>query len=452
MDSNYINEINNIILEKDKDKILQFHPYEIGKALINASTDHKQLMFELMSPEEFSDIFSYLELEDKLLLMDDMRPRYIVEVIQELDIDEAVDVMLELPEEERAGYLKLMSKEHQDRIRSLFAYKEDSAGSIMTTDYIEVAVQSTVEQAMKILIKDAVLAESINTIFITDKRNTLVGTLSLKELIISRKGQQIKDLMTERVISIQASQDQEDVARIFKDYDLTELPVVDSKHRLIGLITIDDIVDVIDEEAIEDYSKFAGVSDVEFDNRRETVWSSAKKRLPWLLILSVLGFITSTIIAQYEYTLSTLPTIALFMPMILGMAGNTGTQSLAVTVRGLNDKEFSTFSDIKRHLLRELGTGILNGIIIGVIVFFVTGLFLHLTNAPHAFTITQVVSLSLMVSLTVATFSGAIIPILIDSVNIDPAVASGPFVTMLIDILALTVYFSLATILIINTL
>jgi magnesium transporter len=268
--------------------------------------------------------------------------------------------------------------------------------------------------------------------------------MSLREMILARKGQLIKDVMNQRIVSVKTSLDQEDVAEIFKDYDFTSLPVVDHLNRMLGIITIDDIIDVIEEEASEDYSRLAAISDVDIDIDTETVWMSAKKRLPWLLILSVLGFATSTIIAQFEDTITAIPTIALFMPMILGMAGNTGTQSLAVTVRGLNNNEFDSKSDIRKHLLREVGTGLLNGV--------VTYGFLRLTGSSDSLKITEVVSLSILASLTVATLAGALIPIVINSFKIDPAIASGPFVTMIIDILALSVYFTLATILIINTL
>ncbi len=456
MDNLYIQEIIDLLKNSNEkeihQKILEFHPYEVSEALLEMSEQERMKCFLIFEGHDISQIISHLEIDDVLDFFEEMKPRLIVNVIQDLDIDDAVDIMLALPEEERAGYLRLMNKEHQEKIKSLFQYKEDTAGSIMTTEYIEINVDDSVEQGMKKLLEQAIDAETIYTIYITDSKNILVGTLSLREMILARKGQLIKDIMNSRIISVNTSIDQEDVAEIFKDYDFTSLPVVDKLNRMLGIITIDDIVDVIEEEASEDYSRLAGISDVEIDADTETIWMSAKKRLPWLLILSVLGFLTSTIIAQFEDTLTQIPTIALFMPMILGMAGNTGTQSLAVTVRGLNNDEFESKTQIRRHLRREVGTGLLNGLIIGVILFGVTYAFLLLTNTPEAFKITEVVSLSILASLTVSTLSGALIPIIINSFKIDPAVASGPFVTMVVDILALTVYFSLATILIVNTL
>ncbi len=456
MDNLFIQEITDLLRslnEKEiRQKILEYHPYEVSEALLEMNEEERTKFFLVFEGHDISQIIGHLDIEDVLAFFEEMKPRFIVNIIQDLDIDDAVDIMLALPKEERAGYLRLMNKEQQEKIKSLFQYKEDTAGSIMTTEYIEIDINDSVEQAMKKLLEQAIDAETIYTIYITDSKNTLVGTLSLREMILARKGQYVKDIMNSRIISVNTSIDQEDVAEIFKDYDFTSLPVVDHLNRMLGIITIDDIVDVIEEEASEDYSRLAGISDVEIDADTETIWMSAKKRLPWLLILSVLGFLTSTIIAQFEGTLTQIPTIALFMPMILGMAGNTGTQSLAVTVRGLNNDEFESKTQIRKHLIREVGTGLLNGLIIGVILFGVTYAFLQLTNTPEAFKITEVVSLSILASLTVSTLSGALIPIIINSFKIDPAVASGPFVTMVVDILALTVYFSLATTLIVNTL
>jgi magnesium transporter len=451
-----MNEIMNILdtgtNEEIYDKLLNYyHPYEVSEVLLEITEEERYRFYKVFKGKDISEIISYLEIDQVLRLFEEMKPRYIVNIIQELDIDDAVDILEAMPDEERAGYLKLMDTDHRDQIKDLLKYKEDTAGSIMTTAYIEVSVKDTIEKAMKKLIDNAVDAETIDNVYVTDSKNTLVGVVSLREMILARKGQFIKDIMNTRVITVKASLDQEEVADIFKDYDFTTVPVVDRLNRMIGIITVDDIIDVIDEEAVEDYSRLAGISDVEIDIDTETVWMSAKKRLPWLLILSVLSFLTSTVIGTFESTLAVVPTIALFMPMILGMAGNTGTQALAVTIRGLNNGEFETRRDISKHLLREMGTGLLNGVIIGVILFLVTISYLSLMGNEYALIIGQVVSLSIIVSLAVSTLSGALIPIIINSFKIDPAVASGPFVTMIIDILALSVYFTLATILIVNT-
>ncbi len=452
----YVDEIKEIFKIDNKSKmkelIFDYHPYEVSETLLELSLDERKKIYKIFSGSDISNIISFLDIEDALRLFDEMTPRYIVNIIQEFKIDDAVDIVQALPDEERAGYLRLMDETHRNKIKELLKYKDDTAGSIMNTEFIEIHENDTVEKAMKKLIKQAVEVESITTLYVTDDDDFLQGTLSLREMILARKGQIIKNIMNRRLVSVQTSLDQEDVAEIFVDYDFTSLPVVDSLNRMLGIITIDDIVDIIEEEAVEDYSRLAAISDAEIDSDTETVWMSAKKRLPWLLILSILGFLTSTIIAQFEATLAAIPTIALFMPMILGMAGNTGTQSLAVTVRGINNGEFDDRASIKKHLLREVGTGLLNGVLIGIILFVVTYIFLSLMNNPDALKITEVVSLSILASLTFSTLLGALMPIVINSFKIDPAIASGPFVTMINDILALTVYFTLATVLIINTL
>jgi len=458
MDELYISEIIELLTQEidqseKKEKILEYHPYELSEAIWEMNEEQRLMLFQLLDAREISYAIAHLEAEDAVEIFNAMKPKYIVNIIQELDMDDAVDLMLAFPEEERAGYLKLMDPEHRAKIKDFFKYQENTAGSIMTTEYIELNVKDTVETAMRKLINQAVEASTIYTLYVVNDKNVLVGTLSLREMILARKGQLISDIMNQRIISVKTGMDQEEVADIATDYDFTSIPVVDHLDRMLGVITIDDIIDVIEEEAVEDYSRLAAISDVEIDSETETIFMSAKKRLPWLLVLTVLGFLTSTIIAQFEGTLNQVPTIALFMPMILGMAGNTGTQSLAVTIRGLNNGEFDSKTEITRHLIREVGTGFFNGLIIGVILFVVTFGFLHLTgNGNIAFQITQAVSLSILVSLTFATLSGALIPIIINSLKIDPAVASGPFVTMVIDLIGLSVYFFLATILIINTL
>jgi magnesium transporter len=450
----YVKEIVDIIRSESseviRNKLSDYHPRDIATALVEMEQSDRTKFFSVFEGKEIGDVVAYLEHDDVLRFFEDMKPRYIANIIQDLDIDDAVDLMQALPDEERVAYLKLMDQEHRETIKSLLRYPKDTAGSIMTTDYIEIDAEDTVEKAMKKLISQAVEAETISTLYVTDDKNVLVGTMSLREIILARKGQNIKDIMNTRLITVPTSMDQEDVAEIFKNYDFTALPVVDKLGRMLGIITIDDIVDVIEEEASEDYSRLAAVSDVEMDSETETVWDGVKKRLPWLLILSGLGFLTSTIIASFQGTLSAVPAIALFMPMILGMAGNTGTQALAVTVRGLNIDEFQNASAIRKHLAREFGTGLLNGLIIASILFAITLGFLHLTGVENALRISEAVSMAIILSLSVTTFAGALIPIIMNTLKIDPAVASGPFVTVVGDLLATSVYFTLATILLIK--
>ncbi len=450
----FMNEIKAILDSSEskqvkKQQILEYHPYEISEVLQVLSDENRYRLYKIIPTKDMAEIISFVDEEDVLELFEGMKPRYIVDLITELEIDDAVDIMSMFDDKTKAAYLRLMNENHREQIKTLLSYDEDSAGGVMTTEYIVVSVKDTIETAMKKMLKQAGDTENIDTIFVCEAKSTLVGIVSLRELIIARKGEFIKDIMHSKIISVNVHDDQEDAASIFKDYDITSLPVLDHLGRLLGIITVDDIIDVIEEEALEDYSKLAAVSDADIDND-DSIFKSASKRLPWLLVLSVLGFLTSLLISSFEEALEGVPTIALFMPMILGMAGNTGTQSLAVTVRGLNNNEFENKKHITKHLLREIGTGLLNGVLIGIILFFVTYLLLLYLGSSNILEITQVVSLSIVLSLAIATFSGALIPIIINSFNIDPAIASGPFVTMVVDIIALTVYFSLATTLILN--
>ncbi len=456
MENLYIDEIKKAFNLEDeklmKQQILAFHPYEVSETLLELSKEERKRIYKHFTGAEISNIISFLDEEDILKLFDEMTPKYIIGIIQEFDIDDAVEIMQALPDSATPVYLKLMDESHQNKIKEFLKYEDDTAGSIMNTEFIEIQETDTVEIAMKKLIDQAVDAESINILYVIDDDDCLQGTLSLREMILARKGQIIKDIMNTRIISVNTSMDQENVADIFVDYDFTSLPVVDSLNRMLGIITIDDIVDIIEEEASEDYSRLAAISNAEIHADTETVWMSAKKRLPWLLILSLLGFLTSTLIAQYTDVLATIPTIALFMPMILGMGGNSGTQSLAVTVRGLNDGEFDNKKSIIKHLLREAGTGLLNGFLLAIILFGIIFIFLLIMNNIYALKIAKVVSLSIFVGLTVSTLMGALMPIIMNSFKIDPAIASGPFVSVINDLLGIGIYFTLAILLVINTL
>ncbi len=267
MENLYITEIRKILGLEDQKKmkaqIFDYHPYEVSETLLELSLVERKRIYKIFTGSEISNFISFLDEEDILRLFDEMTPKYIISIIQEFEIDDAVEIMQALPDEERAGYLKLMDEDHRSNIKELLKYKDDTAGSIMNTEFIEINENDSVEKAMKKLIDQAIDAESINILYVVDDNDILLGTLSLREMILARKGQIIKNIMNKRIISVKTSMDQEDVADIFKDYDFTSLPVVDSLNRMLGIITIDDIVDIIAEEDVEYYSRLASISDAE---------------------------------------------------------------------------------------------------------------------------------------------------------------------------------------------
>ncbi len=431
------------LLETDfsrfKDEFMDLHPFDQANIIVELEDEKLKQIISVLTPEKVSEFFEYIEKEDSNEILEMMSVKFASKVFEEMAVDDATDIFKSMKPERRKKYLTEMDLNDVEQIRYLMKYQEDTAGSLMTTEYIYVDVEMTVAKAMKQLLSNAREAETIYYIYVVNQKDVLQGVLSLKELILAKKDELIADIMTDEVISVHVLTDQEDVAYMVKDYDLGAIPVVDNRNRLLGIITVDDVLDVLEEEKDEDYAKLAALSDSEFDLQTETVLDSIKSRLPWLLILLVVGGFTSILLAQFEDTLKVEPVLTFFLPLILAMAGNTGTQSLAVTVRALSTNQFEERKDTFVHLLREIKTGFLNGSFVGVLVF----LFVFL--AFNQFYIALVVAASLLVALTVATLSGALIPIIMNYFKIDPAVAAGPFITTINDIIAVTVYLLLAT-------
>src|SRR5699024_1557614 len=332
-------------------------------------------------------------------------------------------------------FLALMDKQDAKEIRGLLNYEEDTAGGIMTTEFVSLTSLMTVREAMRHLKEVAPTSETIYYVFIVDEERKLAGIMSLRELIIADDDEYIGDIMNGRVVSVLVSDDQEEVAQIMRDYDFLALPVLDYQDHLVGIITADDIMDVIDEEAGEDYSRLAGMSDTE--RTRDTAVETAKKRLPWLIGLTFMGMITAAMLSVFEDTLAQVVLLSAFIPLISGMAGNTGTQSLAVAIRGISTGEIKESSKMKLAG-REIGSGFLTGLACGIIIFFVI---LMMYQQPI---LGLIVCLSLVASMTVATLIGTIVPLLMDKAGIDPAIASGPFITTANDIISLLIYFALA--------
>ncbi|QVK20046.1 magnesium transporter [Mycoplasmatota bacterium] len=434
----------NIDLEE---KLLEFHPFDISQAILEIDDSEKRLFFSL-NIELVSEVLANLEPDLFLEYIEDIQPKLVSNIISEMEFDDAVDILQEMDDDDQVVILSLMDSSHREKIKYLMNYKEDTAGAIMTTEYISIPVDCSVKQAMRRVISLAEDAETVNVIYILDK-DKLVGVLSLRELIIARADDIINEIMTTNLITTTTTVDQSIVAEIMMDYDFTVLPVVDKLNRLIGIVTIDDVIDVLDEEAVEDISALAGVTDVDIDHDTETVISSVKKRFPWLVVLLGVGFLTSIIIASFEETINEIPILAMFLPLILNMSGNTGTQALAVTVRGLSTNQFVDKKDVFEHLWREFKTSLLNGLMLTVLVFIMAYVMGRFTgNNDVMFPL--VISVSVFIALVLATLAGAFIPLVINALKIDPAVASGPFITTINDIISLTIYLTLASIFIVG--
>ena len=422
-----------------RDEYLLLHPYDRAVFYEKAGVELRKVMYYFLSPKEMAEIFETSEIEEEEYeeFLQEMEATYAAEMISFMFVDNAVDVLKELDKAQSVSYLTLMDKEAAAQIKELLHYEEYTAGSIMTTEYVTVPQNSTVRSAMNILRVQAPSAETIYYVFVVDEDNVLTGVVSLRDLITSEEDVLIESIMNERVVSVLVSDDQEDVARTTQDYNLLAVPVVDFQQHILGIVTVDDVLDILEEEASDDYSKLAGVSNM--DTFDKNSFSAAKKRVPWLLILLVLGMITANLIDMFTDTISQVALLAAFIPLIAGTAGNSGTQALAVAVRGIATRDIEEESKLKL-LFREAGTGLMTGLICGVfviaLIFFWKG----------ELVIGLLVGAAIFVSIFAATISGSFIPLFMHKMKIDPAVASGPFITTLNDLISILIYLGLATV------
>ena len=357
-------------MKQFRELFLELHIFEQGQFYQSLTDEQRRQMYAYLSPKEIADMFDVIE-EDNIHMTDylsEMRPGYAADMLAEMYTDNAVDLLNTLDKKQTAKYLSIMPHESAREIRELLHYEDDTAGAIMTTEYVSIVANQTVRSAMYVLKNEATAAETIYYIYVVDQANHLVGVISLRDLIINDDDVMIADILSERVISVHVGDDQEDVAQTFRDYDFLALPVTDYDEHLLGIVTVDDIIDVIDDEAASDYSGLAGVNVEEVS---ENPMRSAMSRLPWLITLLFLGMATASLISHYEELVSEASILAVFISLITGTAGNAGTQSLAVAVRRLamtEDKERSFLGTVMGEILTGLITGAITGLTIFAIV------------------------------------------------------------------------------------
>ena len=418
---------------------LDLHEHDQSKFYLELEDEDRQLLYNTITPREAGEFYDVIDIDelDHEENFNSIDARYAARMVAAMQTDNAVDILNLLSKDKVTSLLALMGANERSEIRALLNYGEDTAGGIMTTEFVNVDSSMTVREAMRHLKTAAPDSETIYYVFVVDTSQKLVGIVSLRDLIIADDDEYIEDIMVERVVSVNAGDDQEVVAQLMRDYDFLAIPVLDYQGHLLGIITHDDILDVIDEEANEDYSRLAGLSDTE--STSENALSTAKKRLPWLIGLTFMGMITATMLTNFEDTLQQVAILGAFIPIIGGMAGNSGTQSLAVAVRGISTGEIKETSKIKLAI-REMTSGFITGLVCGLILFTI------ITFIYQQPMLGMIVSVSLLIAMTFATLTGTLVPIFMDKIGIDPAIASGPFITTGNDIISLLVYFSLANI------
>lgn len=426
-------------IETFREYFFSLHPYDQAQFYVEISSNKRQVMYMFLSPEEMAVIFREIELEEEQIdvFLKEMDPTYAADMLSYMYTDDVVDVLNELGTEERESYLELMDDDVVEEINEFLNYDEYTAGGIMTTEYVSVYAHSTVREAMRVLREEAKEAETIYYIFVVNIDKQLVGVMSLRDLIIAEGDCIVSEIMSDRVVSVYANEDQEEAARIMMDYNFLALPVIDENKAMLGIITVDDIMDVIEEEASEDYSKLAGISDS--DDISSSPLNAAKSRLPWLIILLFLGMLTANLMSLFEATLEQVALLSIFIPLISGTSGNSGTQALAVAIRGIATGDVKEQSKVKL-LMREMVTGLIMGlscavVVVAIVYFWKGELIMGL-----------LVGGAILGSIFVATLAGSFIPLLMHRLGIDPAVASGPFITTLNDVTSLMIYLGLATV------
>lgn len=422
-----------------RELFLELHPTDQVDIFNKFSDEEKILIYDYLTAEEFTDIFQGMEVDDQKEVvreLHEMDREYASDMLNNLYADDLVSFLEELDDREVDHIIDQLEIEDAEEIMEILSYEDDTAGNILTTEYISIHTEDTAAQVLEHLRDRAHDAETIYYLYVVDNENHLVGVLSLRELLGAQLDQRVEDLMARRVISTNVNTDQEHVAKKIKKYDLLALPVVRDDNTMLGIVTVDDVIDIIVEEATEDFGEISaakGSMDASL-----TSFQAAKIRAPWILILMILGFITAGIIGQFEDTLAKAVVLAGFIPMIMGSAGNTGTQALAVVVRSIAVGDDGK-TNIGKLVFREFKTGVMLGVICGSVLFLIIPLIYK------DFMVAAIVSLSLFFSFSLATMMGALIPLLINKLKIDPAVASGPFITALNDIIGLLVYFSIAS-------
>lgn len=435
--------------EELRDKISDYHEKDIAEALQQLTTKERKELYPKIGAELLSEIFAYVEDIDEYFL--ELSIEQGAEVLSYMDSDDAVDVLEEFDEDLQEQLIDLMDDEAGEDVELIQSYEDEEIGSHMTTNFILINKNLSIREAMRSLIDQAGENDNISTIYVQDEKNEYCGAIELKDLIIARDGVQVlDDLILASYPHLSDHSLISDVIEEIKDYSEDSLPVLNSKNEVIGVITSQDIVEAVDEEMGDDYAKLAGLTSEE--DLKETLFESMKKRLPWLFALLFLGIGVSTVVGVFEEVVAVIPIVICFQSLILDMAGNVGTQSLAVTIRVLMDENLSAKDKI--HLVfKEVRVGLSNGLILGLISFVLIGLYVHfLKGNPllNSFLISGCVGVALMTAMAISSLVGTLVPLFFNKLGVDPAVASGPLITTVNDLVAVVTYYGLAWILLIN--
>ncbi len=432
-------------------KLEDYHENDIASVWEDLTKDERLKVYRLLGNDTVSEIFTYLG-DDVSRYLEELGMENAADILESMDADDAVDILDEMEDEKSDQFIRLMDEEARHDIGLIQSYEDDEIGSKMTTNFIVIERGLTIPGAMKELVKQAADNDNISTIYVVDKNECFCGAVDLKDLIIARKYMALEDLITTSFPYVYAKETIDDCIEELKDYSEDSIPVLDYDKKILGVITAQDIVEVVDEEMGEDYARLAGLTAEEDLN--EPLLESMKKRIPWLAVLLALSLVVSAVVGIFEQVVSQLTLVVSFQSLILGMAGNAGTQSLAVTIRVLMDENLT--GGQKLHLMfKEMRVGLVNGFLLGVLSMIFIGIYIELAKGrgfAFRFAVSACIGCSLMVAMLISSIMGTVIPMLFHKIKVDPAVASGPLITTVNDLVAVVAYYGLAWILLINVL
>ncbi|MDR0962997.1 MAG: magnesium transporter [Clostridium sp.] len=396
-------------------------------------------MFRILPKDLAADIFSYMDVDNQQLIIASLSVKEAANIIDNLMADDAVDLLEEMPANVVKRLLANTKADVRDDINHLLRYPEHSAGSIMTVEYMDFKESLTVAQAIERIRRVGMDSETINICYVLDAQRKLLGAVALRYLLLSDEQERIGDIMHENVIAIRTTTDQEEVARNFQKYDFTAMPVVDNEERLVGIITVDDIVEILKEETTEDMEKMAAIVPSDKPYMKSSIWEIFKKRIPWLLLLMISATFTGQIISAYEEALSAYVILTAFIPMLMNTGGNAGGQTSVTIIRGLSLGEIG-YRDILRILGRECILGLTCGLTLALANFAKLMVFDHV-----GLLVAMVVCATLVVAVIMAVLIGCLLPMVTKKLGFDPAVMASPFLSTILDALSLVVYFQIAT-------
>lgn len=438
----------NLPKEELIEKISDYHMGDIADAFEKMTSEERKSLYPVLGVEMVAEIFSYIE--DSEEYIKEINSDKVANLISEMDSDDAVDILEKLSDTDRKRIVALLDNDAKQDVSMILSYEDDEIGSEMTTNYIVVKKNLTIKEATHQLITQAGENDNINTIYVVDDKDGFYGAIDLKDLIVAREYQSLDELIIKSYPYVKANEKIVDCIEQLKDYAEDSIPVLDDNKHILGVITAHDIVEVVDEELGEDYAKLGGLTAEEDLN--ETTLQSTKKRLPWLIILLFLGMGVSSVVGMFETVVAVIPIVICFQSLILDMAGNVGTQSLAVTIRVLMDENLKA-SDKVKLMFKEVRVGFSNGLLLGTMSFIFVGLYIFLFKGNtfgYSFLVSGCVGFSLLASMVISSLVGTLVPMLFSKIKVDPAVASGPLITTINDLVAVVTYYGMVWIFLID--